>query len=135
MGDKKGTKYRIEIASDDREDTAVVWQKVEDAQGPEEEDDGEDDFYCICGDFSDWEPERMEDTSTKGLHTITIELGASGVVEFRFVKNGDEEQVMHPIIDKCAERLSPVLGPHSPGTEEANAANAWQVHGQPGKAL
>ena len=37
-----------------------------------------------------------------------------GVLEFRFLKNGNEQLVLAPEKDKCTEKLARVLGPQVP---------------------
>merc|ERR1712048_1444976 len=86
---KPGDKYSITLTSTDPVDTPVRWVKDEDGA---EMDDGEDDFYCVTGPFNEWDADRMEDGPITGLRTITLEVPESGEIEFRFLKNGDEDR-------------------------------------------
>jgi len=130
---KAGEKYQIEINASDPIDIAMKLTKKEDAPTSPEEEDGEDDFYCITGPFNEWDTDRMEDGGVMGLRTISVEVPESGSLEFRFLKNGDEEEVIYPVVDKCTRRMAPILGPKKEdgGLEK----NTWLAEGPPGSSM
>jgi len=130
---KVGDKYTIELDSTDDKDAPIKWEKVDDS-GPV--DDGEDDYYCITGPFNEWDSDRMEDGPITGLRTITIEVPSSGEVEFRFLRNGDEEEgIIMPALDKCSRRTVPILGPDMPSQEKKNKKTTWVAQGEPNELL
>mmetsp|Transcript_125838 Transcript_125838/g.402844 ORF Transcript_125838/g.402844 Transcript_125838/m.402844 type:complete len:932 (-) Transcript_125838:47-2842(-) len=116
---KPGDKYRLSLEL--QEDASIRWTKEGEAAEADEDDDGEEDFYCITGLFNDWEAERMDDGSISGLRTISIEAPESGVLQFRFLKNGEEDQVIYPEVDMCSRKTVPILGPAK------GEQNTWYV--------
>mmetsp|Transcript_25791 Transcript_25791/g.54438 ORF Transcript_25791/g.54438 Transcript_25791/m.54438 type:complete len:956 (-) Transcript_25791:102-2969(-) len=128
--DKPGTKYKIEIASDDTFDTTIKWEKIEDGTLL---DDGEDDFYCITGTFNDWDIDRLEDTNIIGMRTVTVDMPETGELQFRFLKNGNEDEIFYPAYDKCSKKAAPVLGPCK---EDAGREKfVWLIEGEPGQTV
>mmetsp|Transcript_33145 Transcript_33145/g.98687 ORF Transcript_33145/g.98687 Transcript_33145/m.98687 type:complete len:945 (-) Transcript_33145:110-2944(-) len=121
---KHGEKYTITLRSDDPIETSVKWVKEQD--GTSEEDD----FYVITGPFCDWEGERMVEGAVPGMRTYTAEVPDSGMLEFRFLRNGEEDEVLYPPIDKCSKKTAPILGP--PKEDKGLEKNVWCVHGTPG---
>mmetsp|Transcript_19785 Transcript_19785/g.57398 ORF Transcript_19785/g.57398 Transcript_19785/m.57398 type:complete len:942 (-) Transcript_19785:53-2878(-) len=119
---KMGDKYTITLRSDEPLDTPVRWVKEEDGAAI---DDVDEDIYFITGPFCDWETERMEDGPVTGLRTITLEVPESGILEFRFLKNGEEDQVICPDVDKCTRKSAPILGPKKEGK------TVWCVEADP----
>lgn len=119
---KPGDKYSISLNPTDPEDTAVRWTKEEEGGEP---DDGEEDFYCITGSFNEWEADRMEDGAVTGLRTIVLDMPRTGVLEFRFLKNGEEDQVIYPEFDKCSQKTAAVLGPVR--EDNGREKNTWYV--------
>jgi len=130
---RPGDKYVIELDSTDEPDKALKWEKV---VGSGEEDDGEDDYYCITGPFNEWDTDRMEDGPITGMRTITVEVPSSGEVEFRFVKNGEEEEgLLFPPSEKCKRRTAPILGPEIPKTERTKNKGTWMATAEPNDLL
>ncbi|CAJ1362740.1 unnamed protein product, partial [Effrenium voratum] len=121
-----GDKYSIEMNPDDPANAPQRWFK-EDTGG--EMDDGEEDVYCISGSFNDWDIEEMEDGPVCGLRTITLRVPASGQVEFRILKNGNDNEVIYPADDKCSRKLTMIYGP------SAEAKNTWLAEGIPGSQM
>mmetsp|Transcript_118565 Transcript_118565/g.287749 ORF Transcript_118565/g.287749 Transcript_118565/m.287749 type:complete len:947 (+) Transcript_118565:84-2924(+) len=124
---KRGDKYVITLRSDDPLETPVKWVKEEDGGAL---DDGEDDYYMITGPFCDWEGERMEEGPITGMRTYTAEVPESGLLEFRFLKNGEEDEVIYPATDKCAKKTAAILGPAK--EDKGREKNVWCVAGAPG---
>mmetsp|Transcript_16213 Transcript_16213/g.38010 ORF Transcript_16213/g.38010 Transcript_16213/m.38010 type:complete len:552 (+) Transcript_16213:2-1657(+) len=131
---KPGDKYKIELDSTDAADAAIVWEKV--ADGAEIDGDGEDDVYAITGPFNEWDTDRMEDGPVTGLRTITLEVPASGEIEFRFVKNDDEEGgCLFPAMDKCTRKTAPILGPDMPKQDRTKEKTTWLAQAEPSELL
>nr|AQS99197.1 type I polyketide synthase [Gambierdiscus polynesiensis] len=127
---KKGDKYTITLRSDEPLDTPVKWIKEEDGEAIE---DGEDETYVITGPFCDWQGEMMEDGPITGMRSITLEVPDSGALEFRFLRNGEEDEVIYPSIDKCTKRSTPILGPKK--EDKGLEKNVWSVEGTPGTSI
>jgi len=123
---KPGDKYSLNLG----EDSAIRWIKEEEGG---EVDEGEDDFYCITGPFNDWEADRMEDGAVPGLRTIILEGPASGALQFRFLRNGEEDEVLYPEYDQCTRKTAGVLGPSK--TDGGKEQNTWYVACPEGKSV
>jgi len=127
---KPGDKYTITINPNDAEDAPIRFVKEE---GVFAADDGEDDYYSIVGAFNDWEGDRMDDGPVTGLRTITLDAPEGGSLDFRFLKNGEEDQVIYPQIDKCTSRTTPILGPSA--EDAGRERNVWSVKVEPGESV
>mmetsp|Transcript_89360 Transcript_89360/g.277960 ORF Transcript_89360/g.277960 Transcript_89360/m.277960 type:complete len:948 (+) Transcript_89360:61-2904(+) len=127
---KQGDSYTITLRSDDPLETPVKWVKEQDAAAL---DDGDDDYYVMTGPFSDWEGERMEEGAVPGMRSYTAEVPESGVLEFRFLKNGEEDEVIYPAIDKCSKKTASILGPAK--EDKGREKNVWAVEGKPGSSI
>jgi hypothetical protein len=125
--------YTIELNASDPINIAMKLKKTEDAPAAPELDDGEDDFYCITGPFNEWDSDRMEDGNITGLRSISVEVPEGGNLEFRFLKNGEEDEVMYPAVDKCTRRTAPILGPCK--EDNGNEKNTWLAEGPPGASM
>eukprot|EP00931_Biecheleriopsis_adriatica_P064620 TRINITY_DN39371_c0_g1_i1.p1 TRINITY_DN39371_c0_g1~~TRINITY_DN39371_c0_g1_i1.p1 ORF type:complete len:986 (-),score=218.19 TRINITY_DN39371_c0_g1_i1:66-2957(-) len=125
-----GDKYSIEMDPEDPPDAAQRWFKEATAT---EQDDGEEDIYCITGPFNEWDLEEMEDGPVPGLRTIVVTVPYSGQVEFRILKNGNEDEVIYPEKDKCSRKLMQILGPAS--TDMGREKNTWLAEGTPASKL
>jgi len=77
----------------------------------EAQEDDEDVFYTITGNFNSWEEDRLAPGSVPGHHTITVVVPASGTLEFRFMKDGDADKVVAPETPSCPKKSVPILGP------------------------
>jgi len=68
----------------------------------------------------------MTEGNVPGLATFGLEVPDDGVVEFYFLKNGEEDQVLCPSVDECSKRVTPILGPGN------QAKNKWRVKAEAG---
>mmetsp|Transcript_19817 Transcript_19817/g.46272 ORF Transcript_19817/g.46272 Transcript_19817/m.46272 type:complete len:940 (+) Transcript_19817:43-2862(+) len=125
-----GDKYSIEMNPDDPPNASQRWFK-EDTGG--DQDDGEEEVYCITGPFNEWDLEQMEDGPVPGLSCITVKVPSSGQVEFRILRNGNEDEVIYPDTDKCSQKLSPIHGPAR--DDQRQAKNTWLAEGIPGSSI
>jgi len=71
----------------------------------------------------------MPDGDIPGLRVTTVEVPASGELKFRFLKNGDPEQVIGPATPECTRKSEEIVGP------QAGLKNSWVVHGTPGQEI
>jgi len=124
---KPGDSYTVHFPAG--MDGHVRWEK-ETAEAP---DNGEDDFFCLVGSCNEWIPERMEETSVVGLRTITVQVPRTGEVTFRFLKNGDEGEILFPPVDRCNNKALAALGPA--GQDGGRELFSWLATGPPGGAL
>ncbi|CAE7441170.1 ppsA [Symbiodinium natans] len=125
-----GDKYSIEMNPDDPPNAPQRWFKEDTGV---EFDEGEDEAYCITGPFNEWDLEQMEDGPVPGLWTITVKVPSSGQVEFRVLRNGNEDEVIYPDVDKCSQKLTPIHGPSK--DDQRNAKNTWLAEGIPGSSI
>merc|ERR1711920_50533 len=121
---KPGDKYVITMKSDDPKDIPLKWVKKESAADEEEEDD-DDVAYCITGNFNSWEDDRMMPGDAKGQHMVTVIVPEDGVMEFRFLKDGDTDLVIGPEKPQCTKKTAKVIGP------KAGLTNSWLVKAEP----
>jgi hypothetical protein len=119
---KPGDKYTLVMSEDKPSETRIKLVKVEETPADEE---AEETFYDITGNFNEWGQERMMAGDIAGLFTATLEVPASGQLEFRFLENGDAKMVLAPETDNCSRRLVPIIGP------EADLTNMWSIGGTP----
>jgi polyketide synthase-associated protein len=137
---KTGDKYKITLRSDDPKEAATKWVKEVDGGG---DDDDADDFYCVTGPFNEYDTDRMEEGAVPGLRTITLEVPESGSLEFRFLRNGEEEEALYPIMDKCTRKIAPILGPGKETGKNLSLRQApegaekhlWLVQASPGALM
>merc|ERR1719433_703367 len=120
---KPGDIYKIYFSSDDKSTTALRWVKDEEASRPPDED--EEAIYCITGNFNGWEDDRMAPGDVPGQHVTTAAIPSEGVLEFRFLKDGDFAKTVCPEEPNASRRSAPVAGP------EAGLKNCWAVRGEP----
>merc|ERR1712194_32526 len=128
---KPGDKYSISINPTDGNDVSIRWTKEE--EGDTDGDDGEDDFYCLTGPWNDWGVERMEDGAVTGLRSLDVEVPTSGAIEFRILKNGEEDQVIYPTYHNCSQKTAEVLGPAS--EDNGKEKNLWYIPGIAGQTV
>merc|ERR1712187_87517 len=100
----------------DKPEDKLKWEVQED--GPDPKDDADDDaFFSICGNFNDWEDDRMAAGDVPGVHTATLEVPDSGILEWRFLKDGDKDR-RHDRERRQARGQAQVGGPGRwPGSE------------------
>ncbi|CAE7445340.1 ppsA [Symbiodinium necroappetens] len=125
-----GDKYSIEMNPDDPPNAPQRWFKEDTGV---EHDEGEDEVYCLTGPFNEWDLEQMEDGPVPGLWTLTVKVPSSGQVEFRILRNGNEDEVIYPDMDKCSQKLTPIHGPSK--DDQRNAKNTWLAEGIPGSSI
>eukprot|EP00747_Dinoflagellata_sp_TGD_P162612 gnl/TRDRNA2_/TRDRNA2_180392_c0_seq1.p1 gnl/TRDRNA2_/TRDRNA2_180392_c0~~gnl/TRDRNA2_/TRDRNA2_180392_c0_seq1.p1 ORF type:complete len:954 (-),score=214.32 gnl/TRDRNA2_/TRDRNA2_180392_c0_seq1:100-2961(-) len=124
--DSKPTdKWTIAFDPDDPPDVPISWSK-EDAD-PDDDDDNMS--YSIVGNFNDWQSEMMEVGEVPCLNVAIVEVPNSGVVEFRFLKQGEPDLVMAPAFDKCNKKAAPIIGP------KKDLTNSWCIRGEPGSEM
>lgn len=112
-----GSKWYIEIHADDPMDAPQRWH----ARPPPEED-AEESYYMVTGNFNDWLEDRMEMGELPGVHSVMVDIPESGVLQFRFI---GEEVVLAPAVDMCTKMNAPILA-------EPGLTNSWCVKGEPG---
>jgi len=101
-------KYTIEITSTDPIDAPQKWVRIDD-EGDQEDD--EDSFYVITGNFNSWEEDRLAPGTARGQHTVIVTVPATGILEFRFLKDGDVEKAVGPETPNCSKKTAPIVGP------------------------
>jgi len=126
MNAKPNEKYTITFNSDDPPDTAVRWDKIQDTVDEEED---EDMFYAITGNFNAWESDRMSPGDLPGQHVANVVVPDSGSLEFRFLQEDDEAKVICPKTPKCTRKTEEIIGPTESGT------NTWVVVEEPDTEL
>jgi hypothetical protein len=120
---KPGDKYNVILSSDVPRESSIKVTKVE------KPEDDEEAYYSIAGNFNDWSADRMMEGEISGLFTATVEVPGSGSLEFKFLKNGDETQILAPLSPMCSKRLVPILGP------QADLKNFWSISAPPGSDM
>merc|ERR1712050_324497 len=105
---KPGDKYTVTIEQGESKDSPIKWVKASDAP---DEDEDEEVYYDIVGNFNEWEGDRMMAGSVPGMHVTTAEVPESGILEFRFQKSPDEELVIAPARPSCRRMLEKIMGP------------------------
>merc|ERR1711870_3467 len=124
---KPGSKISVTINKEDKNEEKVKWDI--DRDGPEIKEDDDDCFFSICGNFNDWEDDRMAAGDVPGVHTATIETPDSGVLEFRFLKDGEKDQVLAPATDSCEKKTEAIQGPAK------GLTNKWSIQSQAGSEV
>jgi len=116
---KPGDKFVIRFSSEDPPDAPIKWEKHQTFDEAEEEDD--DAYFSITGNFNGWEEDRMAPGDVPGQNVTTVTVPADGVLEFRILKDGDPDKVLCPDVPSCSRKCAPILGP------EAGLSNCWVV--------
>jgi len=125
---KPGTTYQLALSPEDPVTMPLKFRMVDESQdAPEDEE--EDTYYSLTGNYNDWQEDRMLEGSVPGLSIASVEIPDDGILEFHFLKNGDEDQVLGPAQEECSKKLIPIIGP------EANLPNKWVVKGEPGDEI
>lgn len=115
---KPGDKFVIRFASDDPPDAPLKWEKMD---ALDEADDDDDAYFAITGNFNGWEDDRMAPGDVPGQNVTTVTVPAGGVLEFRFLKDGDADMVVCPDIPMCSRKCAPILGP------TVGLTNSWVI--------
>jgi len=130
MEEMKNNRYSLFLAPEAGPDEPLKWTKEEEVAAPVgEEDEVVEDFYAITGNFNSWADDRMIQSDVAGLHTITVEMPESGTLEFRFLKNSLDTEVIAPASDRCGRKSETILGP------EEGLRNCWLIKGTPGQDI
>merc|ERR1712217_407902 len=116
---KPGDIFTITMSSDDPPDAPIKWVKEDTIE--EEDEDDEDAFFSITGNFNSWEDDRMAPGDVPGQNITTVTVPESGILEFRFLKDGDSEQVVAPAVPDCTKKCAPIIGP------KAGVTNSWKI--------
>mmetsp|Transcript_76332 Transcript_76332/g.184697 ORF Transcript_76332/g.184697 Transcript_76332/m.184697 type:complete len:957 (-) Transcript_76332:109-2979(-) len=120
---RPGDVYKIFISSEDPPDAPLRWVRESRA---EEDSALADTFYSITGNFNDWQDDRMEAGEVPGHHAVEVEVPESGLLEFRFLKDGDPNQALGPEVANCSQKLVPIIGPKDGFT------HSWSLRADPG---
>jgi len=123
---KKGTKFHISINPNDVSE-AIKWEMVE--EGNDEDAEEEDCFYAVTGNFNEWSDDRMAPGDLDGVHTASVEVPDNGVLEFRILKDGDDNETLGPASMECSNRSEAIIGP------EKGLKNKWVIRGLPGQEV
>ena len=121
---KPGDKFAMQLMS---EKESVRWIREDPVL--------EDAFYAVTGNFNDWQEDRMVraddvgDVGGCGLHVVTVLMPVSGRIEFRILKNGEDDAVIAPATPACTRKTTPILGPGP------DLKNYWLVEGSPGQEV
>merc|ERR1719253_2583193 len=116
---RPGDRYSVSIAAEGV--SSVRWVKERSAEEWAEEDS----CYSITGNFNSWSSDRMEPGDLPGQSVATVQVPASGVLEFRFLQDEDPDKALCPATPSCTRRSESILGP-GPGLE-----NSWLVRAEP----
>mmetsp|Transcript_120112 Transcript_120112/g.299623 ORF Transcript_120112/g.299623 Transcript_120112/m.299623 type:complete len:960 (+) Transcript_120112:115-2994(+) len=119
----RNAKWQVTMGPDDVGQPLRYEQVLDVNVGAAEED--EEATYSVTGNFNSWSEDRMAAGDVPGLHITYVEVPDSGKLEFRFLKDGDPEQVLCPDEPDCARRTAPMLGPAK------DLSNSWVVHAPP----
>jgi len=120
---RPGDQFIVRFSSEDPPDAPIRWERgPTTAEAEEEEDD--DAFFSITGNFNGWEEDRMAPGDVPGQYVTTATIPAGGVLEFRFLKDGDPDKIICPEVPHCSRRTAPILGP------EKGLSHSWAVRGE-----
>jgi polyketide synthase-associated protein len=115
---RKGATFSVTI-KDKEESESVKWVLKND--GPDFDAEDEDTFFAITGNFNSWEDDRMAAGDAPGVHTVTVEIPDAGIIEWRFLMNGEKAQVLAPATNKCDRKTETIIGPAQ------SLTNVWSV--------
>lgn len=124
---RTGTKFKITLSPDDGNEQPVRFELEEPAPDLDAEDEGV--FYSISGNFNAWGADPMLPGEVAGIFKFTTPVPESGILEWRFVKNGDADAVIGPKSRTCHKRSEVIIGPM------AGLKNKWVVHGEVGQEV
>ncbi|CAE8690848.1 unnamed protein product, partial [Polarella glacialis] len=127
---RKGAKFCISLSPDDMPGQAIRWEMVEEGLGAEAED--LEATFAISGNFNNWDADEavpMADGEVPGVHVVSLQVPAGGVLEFQLLQGGDAKQVIGPASEHCTRKAEAILGP------DADLSNKWVVHASEGKEV
>mmetsp|Transcript_21376 Transcript_21376/g.45523 ORF Transcript_21376/g.45523 Transcript_21376/m.45523 type:complete len:941 (-) Transcript_21376:71-2893(-) len=119
---KPGDLFFVSVNETDPKDAPLKWEKQE---GPDMDDDADDVFFSITGNFNAWEDDRMAPGDVPGQNVATVTVPSSGVLEFRFLKEGDSEMVIAPEMASCTKKICKIKGP------TAGLSTSWCISADP----
>jgi len=122
---KPGAKFKISLSPDDPADQSIKYELVDEF----EEENDDDCYWSVAGNFNDWSDDRMADGLVPGVSTYTAEIPDSGILEWYFLKNGEADEVLCPEVPNCSRKMVPMVGP---GDE---VKNKWVVYGAAGSEM
>mmetsp|Transcript_126995 Transcript_126995/g.284038 ORF Transcript_126995/g.284038 Transcript_126995/m.284038 type:complete len:940 (-) Transcript_126995:62-2881(-) len=118
---KPGDIYHLIINDQDPVDAPIKWVKTEAA----DEDEDDESFYDITGNFNGWESDRMSPGEAIGQFQTTATVPSNGMLEFRFLRDGDSEEVLAPEVANCTRKTAPIIGPKS------GLTTSWVIKADP----
>ncbi|CAE8633086.1 unnamed protein product, partial [Polarella glacialis] len=92
---RKGAKFCISLSPDDMPGQAIRWEMVEEGLGAEAED--LEATFAISGNFNNWDADEavpMADGEVPGVHVVSLQVPAGGMLEFQLLQGGDAKQVI-----------------------------------------
>jgi polyketide synthase-associated protein len=116
-----GDTYSVTILKDDATDQPVKYVLEQEALGPDF--DAAAVSYDIV--FNDGEQMTMQPGEVPGQQTTILEVPATGLIEFNFVKTMEEELVLAPATDRCRRKTTPISGPAE------GLVNKWLIAAPP----
>jgi hypothetical protein len=124
---RTGAKFSTTFGPDTPEEEAVVWKLEQD--GPEENEEDDDAFFAISGNFNDWQDDRMAAGEVMGSFSSIVEIPSGGVLEFRILQDGEATQVIAPVTPECTRKTDKIEGP------KEGLTNKWVVRGDEGQEV
>nr|AQS99293.1 type I polyketide synthase [Gambierdiscus excentricus] len=119
---RPGEKYRVTFLRDQlTKDETIRYEKVEDTEEIAE-------YYCTTGNHNDWDKDRMIEGDVPGLFYQEIEMPKDGVLQFRFLADGDPAKVIGPEVS-TSRKTTRIIGP------AAGLDTYWLVSGEPGSEV
>lgn len=118
---QSGESYGLVLNPEDPIDEPMRWLKVSAAEQAESENDAQ---YVVTGNFNFWQQDSMEPGNVPGSHSIVLLMPSDGKLEFRFLRNGNIDEIVAPEVAKCSQKLARISGP------EADLQNFWLIEGQ-----
>lgn len=127
---KPGDIWRLCFYEEEPHDAPLKWIKESSASVQKDDSDdaadGDSVFYCISGNFNGWDHhDHMLDGNVPGLFFTNIAIPSDGMLEFRFLKDGDTGQLIGPAMPKCTRKSTAIIGPSS------DLDTSWVVQGEP----
>jgi len=117
-----GDRFTVTVTKEFDEEV-VTYQKIE------EEETEVAEYYCISGNFNDWEDDRMLQGEVPGHNYIEVEVPEIGYIDFRFMADGEDHKLMGPEDTECTKKIVPIVGP------KKDVEGFWRAKGAPGSQL
>eukprot|EP00930_Biecheleria_cincta_P053378 TRINITY_DN3882_c0_g1_i2.p1 TRINITY_DN3882_c0_g1~~TRINITY_DN3882_c0_g1_i2.p1 ORF type:complete len:942 (+),score=169.40 TRINITY_DN3882_c0_g1_i2:42-2828(+) len=116
-----GESYGLVLNPEDPIDEPMRWLKVSASEQADSENDAS---YAVTGNFNTWSSDHMEPGNVPGSHSIVVMVPSDGKLEFRFLRNGNIDEVIAPETSKCTQKLARINGP------DPELTNFWLIEGQ-----